>query len=159
MPHRAGLILVLVAACSGGSANKPAEPAPAGPRDRALAGCKQMFARQRDCTDTFIPALVGWRVELDVPAGVAELDKTSGRDALVTKAKEEWAASNTDDQFAAMCTGIIGDIPDDQLGGMVEAGERCNATTTCDEFVACVEPFQRQRLAAQKSAESPAPPP
>lgn len=150
MLHRIACVIAFLAGC-GGSSTKPEPPGPrAAPREEAQLKCQAMMTRQRDCTDAFIPALVGWRVELDVPAGVAETDRTSGREALVAKAKEEWAASNSDEQLGALCTKILGTIPDDQLPAMTQIGERCSATRTCEEFVACVEPAQRQRLAAEK---------
>src|SRR6185503_8880634 len=150
---------LLLAACGGGGAKPATEPATPTETatvtpEEAHAGCMEMFTRQRECTDAFIPALVGWRVELDVPAGVAEQDRTLGRDALVAKAMEEWAASNSDEQLAELCTNLIGSIPPDQLPSMVAVGRACNASETCEAFTTCLEPAQRQRLTAQKQAEA-----
>jgi hypothetical protein len=146
------LLLALLAAC-GGSDKKPAtEPAPS-PRADAEAVCLKMFQKQRECTDVFIPALVGWRVELDVPAGIAAEDASAGRDALVAKANEEWAASNSDSQLATLCTSLVASVPEEQLSPMMDVGNRCAAATACEEYIACVEPMQRQRLAAQKAQE------
>jgi hypothetical protein len=146
------VLLAALAACGGSSKSKPAEPAPS-PRADAEAGCLKMFQRQRECTDVFIPALVGWRVEIDVPTGIAAEDASAGRDALVAKANEEWAASNSDSQLATLCTSLVASIPDEQLGPMMEVGDRCAAAATCDEYVTCIEPMQRQRLEAQKAQQ------
>lgn len=145
-------IALFVAACGGkkGPAPAPAaEPTPA-------EGCLQLFQRQRACTDVFIPALVGWRVELDVPGGVAAEDESQGRDALVAKAKAEWAASNSDEQLAALCAELLPTIPPEQLDGMLAVGKQCVAAETCEAFTTCIEPMQRQRLEAQKTAEEEA---
>jgi hypothetical protein len=160
---RVGFVAIgMLAACGGAKpAETKPEPEPAAETvtpEAAHAGCMEMFTRQRECTDTFIPALVGWRVELDVPAGVAEQDRTLGREALVAKAKEEWAASNSDEQLASLCIDVIAGIPADQLGPMIAVGRACNASETCEAFTACLEPAQRQRLAAQKQAEAGAEP-
>jgi hypothetical protein len=147
------LISTYLAACGGPSTPKTTsepEPEPAAiSRDDVRAGCATMFARQRECTDTFIPALVGWRVELDVPAGVAARDREEGRDALVAEAMAEWAQVD-DAAVEVICGDIAASIPEDQLGGMMELGERCLAEPSCDGFVACVEPAQRQRLEASR---------
>jgi hypothetical protein len=146
------LLLALLTAC-GGSDKKPAQPEPApSPRADAEGVCLKMFQKQRECTDVFIPALVGWRVELDVPAGVAAEDASAGRDALVAKANEEWAASNSDSQLATLCTSLVASVPDEQLAPQIDVANRCAAATACEDFVACVEPMQRQRLEAQKAA-------
>jgi hypothetical protein len=145
---RLALVLVVPitsAACGGG---QPAahEPTPDNPRAEARASCELVFARQRDCTEVFIPALVSWRVELDAPAGIAARDQADGRDALVAKAMEEWQADSSDERIAATCDGIVESIPDDRLASLMELGDACLAEPSCQGFVDCVEPAQRQRL-------------
>ncbi len=130
-----------------------AQAAPAASGDPAET-CRQGMTRMRECTDVFIPSLVGLRVELDVPAGIAAEDKAKGRDALVAKAKEEWKADSTDEEIANQCGQMVGSMPADQLSQMVNAVKACMAKVSCEEFVSCIEPIQRQHLAAQKAAEA-----
>jgi hypothetical protein len=154
--------VLFVAACGGGSKKEETGPAggepPAGKMspEAAAEGCLKMLQRQRECTDVFIPALVGWRVELDTPAGIAAMDASEGRDALVTKAKAEWGASNSDEQLEGLCANIIGGMPPDELAGGIELGQRCLATETCEAYTSCIEPAQRKRLEAEKSAATTA---
>lgn len=148
-------IALFTFACGGGK--KSETPAPA-PEMTPAEGCLQLFQRQRECTDVFIPALVALRVELDVPTGVAAEDASAGRDALVAKAKEEWAAGNSDAQLAELCGKLVAGIPPEQLDGMMAQGKTCVAAETCEAFTTCVEPMQRERLQAQKAGEGGAPP-
>lgn len=144
------------------AADQTAAPAPAPPEAQAAPAadsdaaetCRQGMTRMRDCTDVFIPALVGLRVELDVPAGIAAQDKAKGRDALVAQAKEEWKSDSTDQGIANQCTKMVSSMPADQLGQMVDGVKACMAKVGCEQFVSCLEPIQRQHLAAQKAAEA-----
>jgi hypothetical protein len=161
-------VAVLLSAC-GSSESQPAAPAPATPvatettpaepeatpaaDDDPAAGCVALFVRLRECTDEFIPALVGWRVELDVPAGIAKLDAEQGRDALVSTAMEEWKNDSTDEAIAGMCGQVVQSIPAEQLDAMIARGRECIAKDSCAEVVSCTEPMQRDRLQAQKAAE------
>ena len=162
------LLVATFAACSAGT-DQPASPASDGPDgsaapaanpepaatndDDPAVACAAMFVRLRECTGEFIPALVSWRVELDVPAGIAAQDQKLGRDALVSEAMNEWEADSTDDAIAQTCSRIIASIPPEQLGPMLETGNECAAKSSCGEVVTCIEPMQRDRLKAQKAAE------
>ena len=98
--------------------------------------CVAAFRRQRECSDTFIPALVDARVRADVPAGIAAKDKEIGRDALVAGAFEEWKSDSTDAAIDQMCTKLT----DDELAGapeLVQQAEACLAESECAAFSAC----------------------
>jgi len=98
--------------------------------------CVAAFRRQRECTDTYIPALVDARVRADRPAGIAAKDKEVGRDALVAAALEEWKTDSTDAAIDQMCTKIT----DDELAGapeLVEQAKACLAESECAAFSAC----------------------
>lgn len=131
----------------------PAETSTAPTAENAKSECVASFVRMRECTDVFIPALVGWRVELDVPAGIAKTDAEKGRDALVSTAMEEWKSGSTDDAIDQMCGQIVQSIPAEQLDAMLAKGRECIAQDSCDGFVTCIEPMQRGRLQAQKAAQ------
>lgn len=98
--------------------------------------CVAAFRRQRECGDTYIPALVDARVRADHPAGIAAKDKEIGRDALVAAAFEEWKADSTDEAIDRMCT----QITDDELAGapeLVQKAKDCLAERECSAFSAC----------------------
>jgi hypothetical protein len=163
------LLVAILAACTAG-ADQPVSPASGGPDGSAApaepseptaaadgdpaAACAAMFVRLRECTDEFIPALVSWRVELDVPAGIADQDRDRGRDALVSDAMTEWETDSTDGAIAEMCNRIITSIPPEQLGAMLDAGSECETKSSCADVVTCIEPMQRDRLKAQRAADS-----
>ena len=163
------MLVAILAACTAGT-DQPASPASDGPDgsaapaavnpepaaddDDPAAACAAMFVRLRECTGEFIPALVSWRVELDVPAGIAEQDQKLGRDALVSQAMSEWETDSTDEAIGQTCDRIIASIPPEKLGPMLEVGSECGAKSSCADVVTCIEPMQRDRLKAQKAAES-----
>ena len=98
--------------------------------------CVAVFRRQRECTDTFIPALVDARVRADKPAGIAAKDKEMGRDALVAGALEEWKSDSTDEAIDHTCTNLT----NDELAGapeLVQRAESCLAEKDCAAFSAC----------------------
>src|SRR5688500_6690327 len=65
--------------------------------------CVKSFQRQRECTSTFIPALVDLRVKLDKPSGIAGIDKAEGRTALVEQAMKEWSEDSKDEAIQSNC--------------------------------------------------------
>jgi hypothetical protein len=109
--------------------------------------CVQAFQRQRECTDTFIPALVALRVKLDKPAGIAETDAKDGRDALVATAMEEWKVDSTDAAIGTTCDKIVADMPPEQQDGMAAKGKACLATADCQAFVDCLIPMIEPMIA------------
>lgn len=115
----------------------PAEPAS---DEASIATCKKGFVRQRECTDEFISALVDVRIELDIPSGIAEEAKAD-KDALIAKAKEEWAKDSTDEAIDATCNDMVSAMPNDRVGEMVEHLDGCVANVSCDEFVTCMMPM------------------
>jgi len=98
--------------------------------------CVAAFRRQRDCTDTYIPALVDARVRADKPAGIAAKDKEMGRDGLVAAALEEWKSDSTDQAIDRTCTNITND-EQDGAPELVERAKHCLAESECAAFSAC----------------------
>jgi hypothetical protein len=137
-PSLAAALSALVLAACGGS-DQPAKTggtttAKMSSGDDSHALCVQFFQRQRECTDTYIPALVAMRVELDKPPGIAQTDQEIGRDALVAKAMEEWASDSTDEAISATCEKILADEPSQ---AEIEQGRSCMAADACQPFVDC----------------------
>lgn len=108
--------------------------------------CVQTFARQRECTDVFIPALVDLRVRIDRPAGIAAAAEKEGRDALVKTALEEWSNDSQDPAIDATCERMLsGGMGDKQKA----IADRCLATADCQAFTDCVLPEIEQMLLQQ----------
>jgi hypothetical protein len=102
--------------------------------EEAQALCVSSFQRQRDCSDTFLPALVDLRVRLDVPAGIAEADRTEGRAQLLATAQEEWRSDSTDQAIAERCAGMVQQGAGAAMGGPMRS---CLGASSCGEFVPC----------------------
>lgn len=152
----AGLVLVVagsLAACGGAGADQGKETTPGqGAGGDMEATCRESFARQKTCTDDFIPALVDARIELDLPAGIAaEGKKDGGRDALIAKAKQEWAEDSKPEAVAMKCTEMSGKVPAEQKAELMEAHKKCLAISDCKEYVQCVMPITKKMLSAPKS--------
>ncbi len=98
--------------------------------------CVAAFRRQRECTDTYIPALVDARVRADKPAGIAAKDKEVGRDALVGMAMEEWKSDSTDEAIDRMCTSITND-EQDGAPELIQRAKACLEESECAAFSAC----------------------
>ena len=144
------LILTLgLGACGGGSSESSssgttttaATSSDASPGDACLA----TMARERECQDAFVPALVALRVRVDMPAGIAAEDASGGRDALVTSARAEYAAGATDEAFQQNCAQMA-QMPAEQASAWTDIMEGCLATTDCAAFVECDIRFTETRL-------------
>jgi serine/threonine protein kinase len=121
----------------------------------AEASCMRMSTRRRECTDVYVPALVAWRVELDVPAGAAADDRRVGRAKHVAAAMKAWWEHNSDAQLAAICAEDARDPASPHVRAGVDYERRC-AALDCAAFVTCIEPLERTWIAAA-SAAKPAP--
>jgi hypothetical protein len=125
----------LIAGCSGvdSSVQEESSGATLAPAE-AEAVCVASFKRQRECGDTFLPALVDLRVRLDKPAGIAEADRTEGRAALLATAQEEWRNDSTDEAIASTCSNMVTRGRGAAMAGPMKS---CLAASACAEFVPC----------------------
>ena len=97
----------LAAACGTTSAAAPAPKAQkASSTGDAQTLCVEAMTRNRTCTDDFIPALVDARARHDMPPGIADAVKQD-RNAVIAKAKEEWATDSTDESIARNCQAMV----------------------------------------------------
>ena len=146
-------LAALMAACGPAA---PQGPPPAGggagaTAADAVAACKAMFARQYECRETFIPALVDMRIKHDVPKGIAaHAAKPGGRDELVGMAQKEYDTDGVDPKRSETCKKIATGLPPEA----VAAARACAAKTDCASLVACVIPLQEGRIKAQAAAEA-----
>jgi hypothetical protein len=141
-------LAALVTACGPASPQgpPPASAGPTKPTDDAVEACKAMFARQYECRETFIPALVDLRVKYDVPKGIAaHAAKPGGRDELIGMAQKEYDTDGVDPKRSEMCKGVAPGFPPE----VVAAARKCAASTDCASLVACVTPLQEMRLKSQ----------
>lgn len=139
-------LLLLAAACAGSESSNDKSSASTGLNEatQAQALCVQSFQRQRECTDTFLPALVDARVRFNKPDGIADMDKKEGREALVAQAREEWKTDSTDEVIADTCTGMV---EHGALNGeMGAAVSQCLAAADCGAFVPCQIKIIEQHL-------------
>src|SRR5262245_44615280 len=139
------LMLATLTACSG--AETPSSSGALNESTSAQALCVRSFEKQRECTDTFLPALVDARVRLDKPAGIAAADKESGREALVAQAREEWKNDSTDTAINDTCAGMIAHgmgTPE-----MSAAVSSCLEAPSCADFVPCQIKIIEGHLAAK----------
>lgn len=150
----AGLVLAAmacVAACGGSSADQAKETTPGQTAGDMEATCRDSFAKQRTCTDDFIPMLVDARISLDLPAGIAaEGKKDGGRDALITKGKEEWANDSAPEAVAKQCSGMSGNMSAEQKTELMETHTKCLAIADCKAYVECVAPITKKMLGMRK---------
>ncbi len=150
------LLVVVVGslvACGGAGAEQGKETTPgqtaAGGDSEAM--CREMFARERTCTDDYIPALVDVRIEMDLPAGIAaEGKKEGGRDALIKQAKEEWSTDSAPDAVAARCKEGQGKVPEEQKAELMAANAKCVPITECKAYVECVIPITKKLISMKK---------
>jgi len=110
--------------------------------------CLATMRRERECTAEFIPAIVGLRVRLDEPGGIAARDASEGRDALVAEANAEWTTDSTDERFAANCAQMA-ELPAERAASWTEMMQGCLAAADCAGFVECDVRFTESRMSAQ----------
>jgi hypothetical protein len=149
------LLSSLIAACGASDPSAPSDPvspaapaaapAPASSEADVTELCRQSFVRQRECQDTYLPALVDLRVRLDVPAGIAARDRAEGREALLAVAEEEYAVDSTDQAIAATCDKIVAEVP--EANELAPRMSECLAHDSCDPFVDCILVITEEHLA------------
>lgn len=148
-----GIVGLLAAACGGAGAEqgKDTTPGASAAGGDMEATCRDSFAKQRTCTDDFIPGLVDARIELDLPAGIAaEGKKDGGRDALIKQAKEEWSKDSEPSAVAQQCSGMSGKMSDEQKKELMETHTKCLAIVDCKAYVECVMPITKKMLSMKK---------
>jgi hypothetical protein len=134
-----------LAAC-GGSSERPAQPAA---RELTLQeGCEAFFARARECREPYVDQLVGVRIELDKPAGIAAKAEAEGKAALVAQAQEEFEVDSQPAAVHELCTRVVAQVPPEQVDAMRAQGEHCMSMADCDGFAACSVDINRSRIAA-----------
>jgi len=138
--------LAALAACAGGSDTPAKSETTAGTvsaesTSDAQATCVASFARQRECTDQFIPALVDARVRADKPPGIAAKAQSEGRDALIAEGKTEFAEDSKPEAASETCTHMISALPNPKMEEALAQAKSCLGVEGCDAFVACEIPI------------------
>ena len=123
-------VLFVLAAC-----DRPDSEAAAAQQQQLTDTCTQLYQRQRACTDSFIPALVDLRQQLDKPSGISKAPRAE----VIAAALDEWKVDSTDEAIAAQCDRMASELP-------VAEAKRCASLNACGELVPCVLPLVRARL-------------
>lgn len=97
--------------------------------------CVASFHRQRDCTDTFIPALVDARVAVDVPPGIRAAGQGAGRDELIKEALSEWSTDSQDGAIGSTCEKMMSEA--ERRERSFQPLKSCLEKQRCEEFVPC----------------------
>lgn len=142
--------LLALVACGGADSEHAQEPGTTAQPLTLEQGCQAFFTRARECTGPYIDALVGLRIELDTPSGIAAHAAAEGKPALVDLALTEWAEDSTPEAIAATCQRVAASVSPEQVEAMRADAERCMAMTDCDAFAACSVEVQRPRMAAAR---------
>ncbi|MGE0551436.1 MAG: hypothetical protein AB7O24_19210 [Kofleriaceae bacterium] len=146
------LALVLQAAAACGSTSEAAPTSLSTPEPQATAApepdnqqvCVQMFTKNRECTDHYIPALVDARAKYDQPPGIAAKVKAD-RDAIIAQAKTEWAEDSKDEAIAQTCERLVASMTDAQRSD-VDQARSCLSNTDCAAYTTCVMPLFEKRF-------------
>jgi hypothetical protein len=139
--------LITLAAC-GGSSPEPAKPSPQ-PSSDLVPVCQRLFARKATCAEDYLPVLLDLRVELNLPPGIGDQVQSQGRDAVLAVARTELARDTEPAKVAALCDTAAANAakaPPERVARLLEQGHRCDATTECKAFAACVVAIDRGLL-------------
>jgi hypothetical protein len=104
--------------------------------------CVALMQRSRECTNDYIPALVDTRARMDTPPGIAA-EVAKDRDAVIAKAKEEWAVDSQDPNIEANCDRLAPRMndPSDQA-----TANDCLGKQECVGFSTCVMPLFEKHM-------------
>ena len=145
----AAILLALCALGCHGKA-KPAAPAKVSPVDVCMA----VSAKEAECSDDFVPALVDVRIKLDLPAGIAAAAAApGGKDQLLAQAKQEWAKDSSEAGRTEMCNKMAPQVPAE----IAKAAAACDLKAACKDYVACIIPVEEQ-IVKGEAAPAPATP-
>ena len=143
-------ILFSLAACGGKSTPAPTTSGGGGGGGggagaaNAQAACVDVMAKNRECTNDFIPALVDVRAKYNNPEGITEAVKAD-RQQVISKALAEWAVDSQDAAIARTCEKMAVESPANDADAVT--AKECLAKTLCTEYVACIMPQFEKRFA------------
>ncbi len=148
------VIAAVLFSCACGSSSTPTRGAETGANLRAT--CVAFFTHQRECADLFVPQLVALRVRHDRPQGIAERDRSEGREALLTVARREYEDDSTDHAIEDQCDAIVAEAGE-AAADFEHHFHNCTQLRECSEFVPCdlalLEAHWREEDAARTPQE------
>ena len=133
--NRSALTLTLLAACGSERSPSPTSEGAALNGEDVTAICTAVITRQRECSESFVPALVDLRIRLDRPPGIAA---RGSRAELIAAALDEWRADSTDQAIAATCNAVRGSTR--AIDYQLVQAEDCLSQDSCQAFVSCLDP-------------------
>ena len=141
------VLLVVVAACGGASAEKPADSGHHAAAELAPL-CRAHYARLTTCETEYLNAELDLRIELNMPPDTRELVASTGRDAVLAIARDQWRTTfSTPEKVAEVCSAIV-HVPADQVDRLVAQANHCAAMADCAGFGTCSAEDERSYIAS-----------
>ncbi len=150
-----GVIFVGAAFACGPAATstKVEQPPPAkgadGPRE-PMAVCKSVQERNHACPAETIEAMLGIRVELGFPPGLAEV-VAKNREAIMAQATKELLADTEGPRGVKNCEKLISGYPEAELAADMAVMDGCAQKTDCKEFTKCTMPIFKKGVERKKA--------
>jgi hypothetical protein len=92
--------------------------------------------KTRECKEVYVPGLLGLRVRLDLPAGIAERFSSEGESEMLELAHSQFSRDWSDDAIARNCTALSQKAQAEQEH-IVAPDRHCLEMTDCNAFTAC----------------------
>ena len=118
-------------------ASAPVSSTAGKPSEDARQVCEAMIRATRGCRDPYLTALLRTRVRFDQPPGIAARYAERGEEALLTLAKEEFAADWSDVGMTQRCDAFM-ELSKEQRQAVLLRERPClSVKDDCEQFVAC----------------------
>jgi hypothetical protein len=98
--------------------------------------CVAVMHRTRECEDVYVPGLLGLRVRLDLPRGIAERFSSEGESAMLELAHSQFSRDWSDDAITRNCTDLSRRDQAEQEA-IVAPDRHCLEMTDCNAFTTC----------------------
>jgi hypothetical protein len=98
--------------------------------------CFAVMHRTRECKEVYVPGLLGLRVRLDLPTGIAERFSSEGESAMLELAHSQFSRDWSDDAITRNCTALSQKAQAEQER-IVAPDRHCLETTDCNAFTTC----------------------
>ncbi|MBN2493164.1 MAG: hypothetical protein JXR96_01130 [Deltaproteobacteria bacterium] len=104
-----------------------------------------VLAKEEECSDSFLSALVDLRIDLDLPQGTAARAARDGSAGLVAEARRKFANYAAEPARRDTCEKTATNISP----LYEEMAEKCLGAQPCDAFATCVMPTYKTMMQNQ----------